>query len=192
MKRDHHTGPSTLNRLHGSGAKSDAELSIDGGPNGGRPPPREEYKEKGVLGRPVKLVVEDDELALRRALWLAFDAAYKQALEQLAAKRAALQNKVVTEEVPDFSREKPVTALAPRPPLGQDLHTGNKGDTQTFGVFREFSAPDVQIVAGDGQNFVAATGRLTDQFLRGMCAHSIVVGVQAAVGMELSLEPALP
>ena len=40
---------------------------------------------------------------IRRQIWLATDAAYKRALESLAAKRAALQNETRSEELGDFS-----------------------------------------------------------------------------------------
>ncbi|MCE2459769.1 MAG: hypothetical protein J4F38_03200 [Pseudomonadales bacterium] len=53
------------------------------------------------------LSVDDDYDALRRQIWLATDTAYKRALDQLAGKRAALQNKTQVEEVADFTREEP-------------------------------------------------------------------------------------
>ena len=53
------------------------------------------------------LPVDDDYHALRRQIWLATDTAYKRALDQLAGKRAALQNKTQVEEVADFTREEP-------------------------------------------------------------------------------------
>ena len=53
------------------------------------------------------LTVDDDYDTLRRQIWLATDTAYKRALDQLAGKRAALQNKTQVEEVADFTREEP-------------------------------------------------------------------------------------
>ena len=53
------------------------------------------------------LSVDDDYDALRRQIWLTTDTAYKRALDQLAGKRAALQNKTQVEEVADFTREEP-------------------------------------------------------------------------------------
>jgi hypothetical protein len=55
---------------------------------------------------------------LRRQFWLATDAAYKEAVETLANKRAALYGRGTTDYVPDFSREdvatiSDVTATAP-------------------------------------------------------------------------------
>ena len=53
------------------------------------------------------LSLDDDYDALRRQIWLATDTAYKRAIDQLAGKRAALQNQTQVEEVPDFTREDP-------------------------------------------------------------------------------------
>ncbi|MGH7675170.1 MAG: metallopeptidase TldD-related protein, partial [Gemmatimonadales bacterium] len=62
----------------------------------------------GVLrgfGGAVSLPLDDDYREVRRQLWLATDAAYKAAVEDLGRKRAALQGRVASEYVPDFSRE---------------------------------------------------------------------------------------
>ena len=60
-----------------------------------------------MYGGSMQLPLEDDYDELRRKIWLATDGAYKKALEDIARKRATLQNKTRTEEIPDFSREKP-------------------------------------------------------------------------------------
>src|SRR6266849_167070 len=54
-----------------------------------------------------ELPLDDNYLEFRRVIWLATDSAYKQALENLAGKRAALQNRTRTENVSDFSKEEP-------------------------------------------------------------------------------------
>lgn len=56
---------------------------------------------------PALLPLEDDYEELRRAIWLATDRAYKDALGRIAKKRAVLQNETVVEETPDFSIEDP-------------------------------------------------------------------------------------
>ena len=56
--------------------------------------------------RAFELPLEGDCQALRRAIWLATDIAYKHALEMLGRKRAALQNRA-REDVPDFTAEEP-------------------------------------------------------------------------------------
>jgi predicted Zn-dependent protease len=62
-----------------------------------------------------QLPQDDNYTELRRQIWLATDAAYKQALEQIAGKRAALQNVTQTEPMPDFSKETPLTLTDERP-----------------------------------------------------------------------------
>jgi len=141
-----------------------------------------------MMDVPRRLVVEDDALALRHALWLAFDAAYKQALEQLAAKKAALQNKVVTEEVPDFSREKPTTALAPRPPLGQELAKWPDVVRRLSAVFREFPAvqdSSVQLAVRVGsRSYVTSEGTVLRQ-PDSLVALVVRASTQAPDGMQL-------
>ncbi len=53
------------------------------------------------------LSVDDDYNTLRRQIWLATDTAYKRALDQIAGKRAALQNQTQVNNVPDFSEMPP-------------------------------------------------------------------------------------
>lgn len=65
----------------------------------------------GGFGGTAQLPLEDNYKELRRQLWLATDSAYKKALEDLSRKRAALQNKTSTEEIPDFSQQQPATVL---------------------------------------------------------------------------------
>lgn len=57
--------------------------------------------------------LDDDYMALRDALWLSTDTAYKTAVESMARKRAALNAAAAqTEKLPDFSRVEPVKSLA--------------------------------------------------------------------------------
>ncbi len=57
--------------------------------------------------------LDDDYNALRDALWLSTDAAYKTAVESMSRKRAALNASAAqTEKLPDFSRVEPVKSLA--------------------------------------------------------------------------------
>ena len=53
------------------------------------------------------LPLENDYREIRRAIWLATDGAYKQALDQISKKRAVLQNETVVEQTPDFSEQEP-------------------------------------------------------------------------------------
>lgn len=64
-----------------------------------------------------QLPLDDNYIEIRRQIWLATDAAYKQAIEQLAGKKAALQNKTRTENLPDFSKEDATQTLDDGPPV---------------------------------------------------------------------------
>ena len=69
---------------------------------------RPDFRSLGFTsGRAVSLPLDDNYDGLRRAIWLATDRAYKQALDQISKKRALLQNETVVEEAPDFSVEDP-------------------------------------------------------------------------------------
>jgi predicted Zn-dependent protease len=56
--------------------------------------------------------LDDDEIALRSALWSATDQAYKRALAAYAQKQAALKQVQTQPQANDFSEEKPLIALA--------------------------------------------------------------------------------
>jgi hypothetical protein len=77
--------------------------------------------EANGLTENVLLPLDDDYQELRRQIWLATDTAYKEALEMLSRKRAALENRKARENLSDFSQEQPATALAPFAPIKMDL-----------------------------------------------------------------------
>jgi predicted Zn-dependent protease len=52
----------------------------------------------------VRIPLDDNYDALRRQIWLATDRVYKNALETLTKKKAALQNTVQSEALPDFAK----------------------------------------------------------------------------------------
>ena len=91
---------------------------------------------------PRDLVRDDDYDALRHDLWLATDAAYKEALEQLAQKRAFLQNRVQDEPVPDFSVERASMLIEPPAESAFDAEAWQGTVRRLSGVFREYSAID--------------------------------------------------
>ena len=57
--------------------------------------------------------LDDDMLALRHALWLATDQAYKAATESLTAKQSQLKRLTLDQPVDDFARADPVQSVAP-------------------------------------------------------------------------------
>lgn len=62
-----------------------------------------------------QLPLDDNYVEIRRQFWLATDAAYKQALEDLAGKRAALKNKTIAGNIADFSKEDPIQTTDEEP-----------------------------------------------------------------------------
>ena len=58
--------------------------------------------------------LDDNYLELRRQLWLTTDTQYKRAIEDLSAKRAAIQARKRTEELQDFTKETPVKMQGPQ------------------------------------------------------------------------------
>jgi len=101
--------------------------------------------------------IENDYNSIRHALWLATDAAYKQSVEQLARKRAFVQNKVRGEQIPDFSKEKAVTVVEPRQSLKVDKPRWEKQLREWSAVFKEF--PQVQ------ESSVVLEAQLTHKYL---------------------------
>ncbi|MCI0339373.1 MAG: hypothetical protein L0226_17510, partial [Acidobacteria bacterium] len=91
---------------------------------------------------PAPLVVEDDYQALRHDIWLATDASYKAAAEQLERKRAFVKNRVEEDSLPDFSREEPTTMIAPLQQMKIDQAQWEKQLREWSTIFRQFS--DIQ------------------------------------------------
>jgi TldD protein len=135
---------------------------------------------------PSSLATDDEQLAMRRDLWLALDAAYKDALEHLATKRAAFQNRIVKEPVPDFSPVQPVISLAPR--LALEAHVEGWEDElrRLSAVLREFpglerSEVSLRVVAAN-RYFVSSEGSAVRQpYQRAMLV--VRASTRAADGM---------
>jgi predicted Zn-dependent protease len=67
---------------------------------------------RGAMGAMALLPIDDNEVALRRQVWLTTDAAYKTAVQIFSRKRAAFANRNDADPVPDMSREDPVDDIA--------------------------------------------------------------------------------
>ncbi len=88
-----------------------------------------------------QLPLDDDYTELRRQMWLATDAAYKQAAETLARKRSVLEGKILGEPVDDFSQEEPavITDEIAAPPLDR-----NQAEALAVRLSEEFKKfPDI-------------------------------------------------
>lgn len=99
------------------------------------------------------LVLDDDELALRRDIWLATDTTYKQAAEQFAAKVTFLKNKVIPDKQPDFVKVPPMVELLPRMSLEVDEARWTKAVREWSALFRQY--PEIQ---DSGVTFEARAG----------------------------------
>jgi predicted Zn-dependent protease len=84
------------------------------------------------------LPTDDDYDALRNAIWLATDVAYKDALELLSRKKALLEDRLGDEELPDFVQ---VPSTIHHEPLEKPLARREQAEalvSELSGVFREF------------------------------------------------------
>ncbi|PYR99973.1 MAG: hypothetical protein DMG16_16670 [Acidobacteria bacterium] len=88
-------------------------------------------------------VIENNYDAIRHSLWLATDAAYKQSVEQLARKRAFVQNKIRAEQIPDFSKETAVTAIGTMRALDIDKTRWEKQVREWSNIFKDY--PEIQL-----------------------------------------------
>lgn len=88
-----------------------------------------DYKQDSYFGEGKGAVevmpTDDQELALRRQLWLATDKAYKSALTGFTEKEAALKNVQIENDLADFSQEKPTQSVRDlaRPDLNMEKWT---------------------------------------------------------------------
>jgi hypothetical protein len=150
------------------------------------------------------LPVDDDYQELRRQIWLATDRAYKQALEALSQKRAALETRSRTEDLADFSHE-PVTNTVDEtpppaaPPNPQTIETLARDLSATFRTASEIYNSSVGVqtswsrtvyLNSEGTSYVrarphaAVTAQASTQAMDGT-ALSMSYSEQAATLAEL-------
>lgn len=84
----------------------------------------------------VVLPLDDNYEELRRKIWLATDAAYKRAVEQYSAKKAAEQNKNHDQHTPDFIKEPARQESEIRPPVVEKLADAENLVRAASAVFR--------------------------------------------------------
>src|ERR1039457_507699 len=86
------------------------------------------------------LPVEDDYKEVRSQIWLATDAVYKKAVEDISKNRAALQNRTRSDVSVDFSKEEPVTTSHELPPVKVDLPKWESEARALSALFRKMPA----------------------------------------------------
>jgi predicted Zn-dependent protease len=139
---------------------------------------------------PTSMVEDEDYFALRRDIWLASDGAYKQAVESLAAKKAYVQNRTQKENIPDFSKEKPTVAVAPKVSLSFDQAAWEAKIRTWSALFRNY--PEIQESSvtfrstAANKYLVNSEGTRIRQPFRYMSVDARA-SVQAADGMSLQL-----
>jgi len=108
--------------------------------------------------------LDDDYQQIRRSFWLVTDSQYKKALEDLSAKRAALEMRQHASDVPDFSKESPATEIEAHVQIdaGEELKSLARDISQVFKSNPEIYGSSVDIdfrsfytryVNSEGSNF---------------------------------------
>jgi TldD protein len=96
------------------------------------------FQGQPAAGVTAQTVIDNEYDAIRHGLWLVTDAAYKQSVEQLARKRAFVQNKVRDDQIPDFSKESPTAAVDKRLHLDIDQARWEKQVREWSAIFKDF------------------------------------------------------
>jgi hypothetical protein len=99
-----------------------------------------DYKQDSYFGEGMGAVevmpTDDQEMALRRQLWLATDKAYKAALTGFTEKQAALKNVETENDLADFSQEKPSQSVRDLVKPDLDLNKWKQMLRSTSDMFR--------------------------------------------------------
>lgn len=141
------------------------------------------------FGGRTSLPLEDDYQEIRRQIWLATDGAYKDALENLSRKKAALQNKTRSEVIPDFSREEPVTVTDVTLPVEVDTPRVEALVRDLSALFREMDSiftSKVEVRAKTSRTrFLNSEGSTFTRVLHS-AGLTVTAATQAVDGLPLS------
>jgi hypothetical protein len=99
-----------------------------------------------------QLPLEDDYKEVRRQIWLATDNVYKKAVEDLAKKRAMLQNQKRADDTADFSKETPLTTRDERPAMKIDQAGLEAEARRLSALFRQMPAIATSDITFNGAN----------------------------------------
>jgi predicted Zn-dependent protease len=146
-------------------------------------------------GAASQTALDDDPIALRSALWMATDQAYKSALKAYAQKQSELKQVETPPQADDFSRETPVISLAEPLKLKVDEQAWAARVARDSGLYRSDTTVkdgrhDVQYSMGSFSARVTTTWLVTSEgaIVRKSAAgyqEAFAVGTQAADGMRL-------
>jgi TldD protein len=145
------------------------------------------------MGETNILPLDDDPIALRHQIWLATDDAYKEAVQALTEKQAALkQFSAEASPVDDFAKAPVVSMLEPTVTLQVDEPAWKKTIEDATALYRQY--PDVQTVSASlrfsavNEYLVNSEGTVTRT---GKKTYSVQLNstAQAPDGMRLSRNP---
>jgi TldD protein len=145
------------------------------------------------MGETNILPLDDDPIALRHQIWLATDDAYKEAVEALTEKQAALkQFSAEATPVDDFAKAPVVSAIDPTVKLQLDETSWKKTIEDATNLYRVY--PDVQTVSASlrfsavNEYLINSEGTVTRN---GKTTYSVTLNstAQADDGMRLSRNP---
>src|SRR5580658_9565271 len=145
------------------------------------------------MGETNILPLDDDPIALRHQIWLATDDAYKEAVEALTEKQAALkQFSAEATPVDDFAKAPVVSAIDPTAKLQLDESSWKKTIEDATNLYRVY--PDVQTVSASlrfsavNEYLINSEGTVTRN---GKATYSVTLNstAQADDGMRLSRNP---
>jgi hypothetical protein len=135
-----------------------------------------------------ELPLDDDYLEIRRQIWLATDGAYKQAVEALAGKRAALLNRTQTDSLPDFTKAEVTHTTDELRPAAFDLAAGEVlvRELSKAGSSPNIYSSSVSLSASNSRIYYVNSEGTTYVRSRPMVTFSASASTQAADGMPLS------
>ncbi len=139
-------------------------------------------------GRSFSAPAEPDYDALRQALWLRFDEAYKSALETIAKKRAYLETTKVEDRPDDFAPARVESLVQPYRKLEVDEERWVKLVKRASAVFRAFplvQAGTVSMRASVAHQTMVSTDPAHHRFGESTVQLTVSAQAQAPDGMEL-------
>jgi predicted Zn-dependent protease len=137
-----------------------------------------------------ELPLDDDYLEIRRQIWLATDAAFKQAVEAIAGKRAALLNHTQSDSLADFSRAEVTHTTDELTPSSLDLAMGESlvRELSRAGVSPGVYSSSVSLSAGNTRTYYLNSEGTTFVRSRPMVTLMASAATQSADGMPLNSE----
>ncbi|MEN6321325.1 MAG: metallopeptidase TldD-related protein [Syntrophaceae bacterium] len=138
----------------------------------------------------VSLPIENDYDAIRQALWLATDQAYKDALESFSMKKAYMKNTNQTEQTNSFTHEdKPANVILPDVEIEWNESQWQQTCRDLSNLFKKFPQidnSDVRLTVVFGkQYFVSSEGAQVIQ-PGSLCDLFVTASTQAVDGMKLN------